>query len=141
MKIHQFGVVTAIVLGCVIALSPVTQAAEKKQRKSRDAKAAAAGEAKAKKQDRFAQISERLNLTEEQKAKAKPIFEEEAKKIKALREKTGATPQERRDEMLKIRNEVNAKLKPILTDEQYKKLTGAQEKGRKREGGGKRSAQ
>jgi Spy/CpxP family protein refolding chaperone len=66
-------------------------------------------------------MAQRLGLKDEQKARVAPILEEESKKLSDLRAKQGITPQERRDKYNTIREETNAKLKPILTPEQWEK--------------------
>jgi Spy/CpxP family protein refolding chaperone len=55
--------------------------------------------------DRTEILARMLNLTEEQKAKVKPIVEEETKQMEQIRLKT------------------QEKLKPILTPEQYERFT------------------
>ncbi|MGB9602893.1 MAG: hypothetical protein ACP5MG_04110 [Verrucomicrobiia bacterium] len=67
-------------------------------------------------------IARVLNLTDEQKEKAQPIIEEETKKLQELRLKKDLTPQERAAKMREIREATYQKMKPILTEEQWKKF-------------------
>src|SRR5437879_5887313 len=60
-------------------------------------------------------LSERLNLTEDQKAKIKPIIEEGMPQIKAIHE-------EARTKVKAVMDGVHEKIKPILTPEQQQKL-------------------
>ncbi len=64
-------------------------------------------------------IMEQLKLTDDQKAKVKPILVDQGEKMKSLRDDTSLTPQEKRPKMKEIRDATGAKLKPILTDDQY----------------------
>jgi protein CpxP len=62
---------------------------------------------------------DQLDLSADQKAKIDPILEDDAKQVRALRGSTAADgPQRKAD----IRKATDAKIKPILTDEQWKKL-------------------
>jgi|YelNatPaOPRAMG01_1025707.scaffolds.fasta_scaffold01174_20 Spy/CpxP family protein refolding chaperone len=72
--------------------------------------------------DRTEIIARALNLTDEQKEKVKPIIDDETKKIQELRQKKDITPQERMKKMREIREETYQKMKPILTEEQWKKF-------------------
>lgn len=60
-----------------------------------------------------------LKLTDDQKEKVKPILQDEMDKMKALRDDTSLTRQEKRPKMKEIHDATAAKLKPILTDDQY----------------------
>ncbi len=82
-------------------------------------------------------ISEKLSLNEDQKKKVKEIFEAQQKEnvavreaIKAEREKVRAEREKMRAEMKEImkkqHEELKAKLKPILTEEQFKKWEAMQ---------------
>ena len=60
-----------------------------------------------------------LDLTPEQKDKIDPILEEDAKQVRALR---GDTSPEAANKKAEIRKATDAKIKPLLTDAQWKKL-------------------
>ncbi len=71
-------------------------------------------------------IIEQLKLTDDQTEKVKPILKDQAEKMKALRDDTSITPEDRRPKMKEIRDGTDTKLKTILTDDQFaqwKKLT------------------
>jgi hypothetical protein len=59
-----------------------------------------------------------LDLTADQKAKIDPILEEDAKQVRALR---GDASPEGANKKAEIRKATDAKIKPILTDAQWKK--------------------
>jgi periplasmic protein CpxP/Spy len=73
--------------------------------------------------DRTDAMAQRLGLTDEQKQKVRPIMEEEMKKLNDMRTQTDLKPEERRAKYMALREETNAKLKPILTPEQWDKHT------------------
>ena len=63
-----------------------------------------------------------LQLTDDQKAQIKPILMEEAPKIKALKEAPSMPQMQKMMQMKKLADGVDAKMKPILTPEQYQKF-------------------
>jgi protein CpxP len=72
---------------------------------------------------------EQLNVTAEQKAKLDPILEEDSKQVRLLRGDTSATAAAKKAE---IRKDTDAKIKPILTDDQWKKLGQLREEDAKK---------
>jgi protein CpxP len=89
---------------------------------------------------RTEKMSEKLGLDENQKKKVKEIFTEEQKENKAVREEMKAEREKalakKKATMKKEHEELKAKLKPILTEEQFKKWEAMQnenmEKGKER---------
>jgi Spy/CpxP family protein refolding chaperone len=78
---------------------------------------------------RLENLSKQLNLTEDQKPKVKAVLEDQQKKFAELRD---ATPEERRA----ARDEMNAKMKAILTPEQFTKYEAMPRgPGRRSQGG------
>jgi hypothetical protein len=71
--------------------------------------------------DRTDFLAQRLNLTPEQKVKVKPILDEESQKYAELRKQTALKPEERRAKYNTIRDETMAKLKEVLTGQQYER--------------------
>src|SRR5580698_2810144 len=69
----------------------------------------------------FDSISTQLELTDDQKTKAKPVFDDMMQKMQDLRKDTTLEQTDRRAKMKEIRDDANTKLKEILTDEQYAK--------------------
>ena len=64
----------------------------------------------------------RLSLTDDQKAKIKPLIEEEVKKFEEVQQDRNLPPDERRKKFMEAREATMAKLKPLLTPEQQQKL-------------------
>src|SRR5690348_1729998 len=67
-------------------------------------------------------MSKELNLTDDQKAKIKPILEEQTKQMQDLRQNTSASDQDRRAKMKQIHENTMSQVRPILTADQQKKL-------------------
>ena len=67
------------------------------------------------------QLAQTLKLTDDQKAKVKPILEAQQQKIRALRQDTSLSPEDRRTQMQTIHQDTSTQLKPILTTEQFEK--------------------
>jgi Spy/CpxP family protein refolding chaperone len=83
---------------------------------------------------RLENLSKQLNLTEDQKPKVKAVLEDQQKKFAELR---NAAPEERRA----AREEMNAKMKAILTPEQFTKYEAMPRgPGRRSQGGDTNSA-
>jgi len=76
-------------------------------------------------------IVDQLNLTPDQKAKADPFLEEDAKKVRALRDDSSLSAEERKKKSAEIRKGTVAKLKPILTEDQWKQFEQLREERQK----------
>jgi hypothetical protein len=67
-------------------------------------------------------LSTQLNLTEDQKAKIKPMAEEVYKKMNDVRQDNSLSEQERREKIREIHENALGQVKTILTPDQQKKL-------------------
>ena len=67
-------------------------------------------------------LTKELNLTTDQQAKIKAIFEASRPEIKALRDDTTMAPKDRHSKMKAIHEASDAKIKEILTPEQITKF-------------------
>ena len=74
-----------------------------------------------------------LNLTEEQKAKLRPIIMEENQQMEALRNDTSMTQEQKVAKGNQIRETASPKIKAILTPEQLQKLSDLQQKARQQQ--------
>lgn len=61
----------------------------------------------------------RLNLTEEQKEKLKPLYQEQLEKLRALRQDASLSLQEKLDKLKGMRQEVAPELKKVLDPAQF----------------------
>ena len=68
------------------------------------------------------QMSKALNLTDDQKAKLKPILEDTHKQMQQLMQDQSLSREDRRNKMQQIHESAMSQAKGILTDEQFKKL-------------------
>jgi len=83
--------------------------------------------------ERLERMSRHLNLTDEQKAKIKPILEDEDQRLKALRDDGSLTRDQQREKLRSIRQETHEKIRPLLTPEQQKKIDDARAKALERQ--------
>lgn len=67
-------------------------------------------------------LSEKLNLTSDQQAKAKPILQEMHDSMLKVSQDTSLTHEERMDKVRPLREKADKQLREILTDEQKQKL-------------------
>lgn len=70
---------------------------------------------------RMQHLTARLDLTEEQRAQVRPILEEEAARINALRADDTLSRVQRRAKLQEIRDELYERINTVLTPEQQKK--------------------
>lgn len=129
MKIHRLGLIAALA-AVVLAGSPALNAQEKKDAK-RD-RPPGAGQREDMLKERVARMAEELKLTDTQKTKVEALLKEQAEKIRGLRD---ATPEERREKTRSLREEMDKKMKDILTADQYASWRKQREQGRQGRGG------
>jgi Spy/CpxP family protein refolding chaperone len=71
-----------------------------------------------------------LNLTDDQKAKLKPLWQAQAEKLRELRGDKNLLPQEKMEKFKAVQDEMEPKLRQILTGEQFDKWQKQREKMR-----------
>lgn len=81
---------------------------------------------------RLNRMAELLALTDDQKAKLKPVFEQNAKDMKALMEDQALTREQKREKFSALRKTSNEAVEAVLTPEQKEKLAKSREEMRKR---------
>jgi len=124
MKVSKFALMT-VLLGSVLAISPASRADDKTDTKPADKPAVTKG--RPARGERLQQISEELKLTDEQKEKLKPVFQEQAKKARELRADKDLSKEDRLAKVKELREGMNTKLKAILTPEQLEKWNNRKE--------------
>ena len=67
-------------------------------------------------------LSTQLDLTEDQKAKIKPMAEDVYKQMNEVRQDSSLSEQERREKMREIHEKALSQVKPILSPDQQRKL-------------------
>jgi protein CpxP len=73
-------------------------------------------------QARLDRMSKVLNLTDDQKAKIKPILDNENQQMQALKSDTSSAQQDRRAKMMDIHKSTMDQIRPILNSDQQAKL-------------------
>jgi len=72
-------------------------------------------------EDRLKMLTEKLNLTEDQQAKLKPIIEDQSKQMKAIHADTSLAPADRQAKMKEVHESSIEKMNAILTPDQQAK--------------------
>ena len=78
-------------------------------------------------------MTKQLNLSDAQQQQIKPILENEAKQMQALREDSSLAQQDRMAKMTQIRQDSASQIKPILNadqQKQYEEMMSRQGRGR-----------
>jgi Spy/CpxP family protein refolding chaperone len=120
MKRSTYAMLAAVVAGGLIGLGSVAQAQEAPKPAAKANTNAPAARAP---MDRTEYWGRLLELKPEQKDKLRPILDEEAKKYAELRTQKELTQQDRAAKAKEIREAISAKVKPILTPEQWEKYS------------------
>jgi Spy/CpxP family protein refolding chaperone len=72
-------------------------------------------------ESRLKMLTEKLNLTEDQQAKLKPILEDESKQMKVLHDDTSLAPEDKHAKMKEVRELSTDKINAVLTPDQQTK--------------------
>jgi periplasmic protein CpxP/Spy len=72
-------------------------------------------------------LSDKLNLTDDQKTKLKPILQDQMDQMKAVRDDTSLTPEQKRAKMKSTHASVNDQINAVLTPEQQVKYKQMQQ--------------
>ncbi len=123
MKLMQLILMTGLCLIALVALAQ-QQPAPPAQSEGQHGQHAARGMPSV--DDHVKMLSEKLNLTEDQQAKIKPILEDQRTQMQALMKDNSLSPDDRRDKARSIHDETHAKIRDLLTDEQKKKFDAMQ---------------
>jgi Spy/CpxP family protein refolding chaperone len=124
MKMHKLSLIAALALGSLVAgaLTCSAQTSTNAPTKG-DRKGAGLHQ-------RVDMMATQLNLNDEQKTKVTALFEEDAKKMRELRNDTSLSRDEQREKFRAMRKESDQKLKAILTPEQWEKWQQRPRQGR-----------
>ncbi len=110
--------------------TPAATATTKATKTTKKAKSGGASAAKA--DSELADLDTKLTLTDDEKAKIKPILDDETAKIHAVRmDKTG-TPDDQKAKTKVIRDAANTQIRVVLTPDQQKTFDGDSKKGSKK---------
>jgi periplasmic protein CpxP/Spy len=67
-------------------------------------------------------LSEKLNLTDDQKAKVKPVLQDQMQQMKAVREDSALSEEQKRTKMKSIHESMHEQINAVLTPEQQVKF-------------------
>lgn len=134
MKLNKTLMIAALIAGSMFAADIAVRAQDATNTPPAGAPPGAPG---ARGRMNFDTIATQLALTDDQKTKAKPVFDEMQTKMRDLRQDTSLSQEDRRAKMKEIRDAATAKLKEIpLTQEQLDKWAKMQQGGRRPAGAG-----
>ncbi|MDR1097557.1 MAG: hypothetical protein LBL57_05445 [Tannerella sp.] len=85
---------------------------------------------------RYDELKKELSLTDQQVDSLKAIDQELFTKMREVREKNGDNREKNREDMRKLTDKRNERVKAILTEEQYTKYQKMEEQRRQRNPGG-----
>jgi periplasmic protein CpxP/Spy len=84
----------------------------------------------------LAQMTTRYNLSADQQAKIKPILEDQAQQMTAMRSDTSMSQDDRMAKMQAMRKDEQAKIEAVLNDQQKQQYEADQNRPRRGGGGG-----
>lgn len=111
---------------CSVALAQYSQATNTEGQNSTSNDAAAH---KAQMQKHLEWLGQQLNLTDDQKEKLKPILQDQHKQMKAVRDDTSLTQDQKHEKMKQIHESTHTQIQAILTPEQQEKFKQLKEEG------------
>ena len=115
MKMHKVSLLAALAAGALIAFTPTLRAEDKPARPERPERPGGGPGGPGQRGDMLKKMAEELGLSDEQKSKLQEVFKSQRESMKDL------SPEERREKMKESRDAMSAKVKEILTAEQYAK--------------------
>lgn len=86
--------------------------------------------------DRMARMAKKLNLSQDQQDKLKPIFEKQREQAKAIKNDGSLTPDQKKEKFQALRQDTMAQMNGILTPEQQQQWQQMREKHRHGKKGG-----
>jgi Spy/CpxP family protein refolding chaperone len=85
---------------------------------------------------RVEMLQRRLNLNDSQTAQVRQIFKESQAQMEALRSNTSLAPEDRRAQMMTLRQGEQARIRAVLTPDQQAKFDAMQQRMRERQADG-----
>lgn len=136
MKASRIGLVAALVAGVLFACSPAGQAQEgKKDAPKRERPGGPGGNRGDFMKERLDRMNEELKLNDEQKKKTESVLKDQMEKMRGIREDSSLSNEQKREKATAAREELNKKMKDILTADQYAKFEKMPGPGRAGRGG------
>jgi len=121
MKMNKQTLVALATIAGALSLQTLAQAADNQAPAQ-----PAGGDRAAALRERMQDTAKELNLTDEQKEKLQTIIRGQVGKLRDLRQDTSLTPEEKKEKVRAIREEITAEVKKVLTPEQFEKWKAKQ---------------
>jgi Spy/CpxP family protein refolding chaperone len=123
----RLSLLAVLALGGLVAFTPATtQAQDDKTPPARKPGGPGGPGQRMTPKERLDKMTEDLKLTDEQKPKVEAILKDQSEKMKALRDDTSLTREDRGPKMKEIMDDSSKKIKAILTPEQQTKYDAMQ---------------
>jgi Spy/CpxP family protein refolding chaperone len=135
MKTTKFSAMVAITLAGLVTLAPMARAQDNKSPDSKPKTDAPQRPRGGNQKERLNKMAEDLGLNADQKDKFQAAMKEQADKRSELQKDTALSQEDRRTKMGEIRKNTTAKVKEILTPEQFEKWQKLNQAGGQRGGG------
>ena len=135
MKVGTLGFAVLLFLAC----SVTARAQDAGTQESKAQTQTEAGPHHGQRAGQLERLSKELNLTDDQKAKVKPILEEQTKQMHATQEDSSLTQEQKHDKMKQIHETTNLQISDILTPEQQKKFAALKDQQKEHREGSKES--
>ena len=119
MKLNKLTLIAALAMGSLLTLGTALNAQDATNAPAATPPAGAPPAVRGR--PNFEAIAKQLELTDDQKPKAKVVIDAQQKQMRELRGDTSLSQEDRRAKGKTIRDEATAKLKEILTPEQFAK--------------------
>lgn len=139
MKLNKLNILPLMTLGGLMAFAPLASADDAKPVPPPDAPSTTDTPPPAKAHKHAAQntkqILEKLNLTDEQKEKIKPLLKDQAEQMKTMNQDSSLSRADKRSKRKEIQEATNTKLKAIMSEDQFtqwEKLTSEARGGHRR---------
>ncbi len=134
MKISKLSVMALIAVGSMVAFSPLAIGADAEPTPGQGQR----GQGRrggGTPEEQIKLMADDLKLTSEQQEKVKPLLKDRAEKMAALRADTALSQEDRRTKNQELRTAFSAKMKTVLTTEQFDKWEKSQQGQRRGQGG------
>src|SRR5262249_23186442 len=118
-SVHLSRTTALLAVGALVALAPFARAQQDSKADTKPEQPAATQRPRRPAPSNVDAIAEKLKLTDDQKKQLQPILRDEAAKLRDLRQDTSLSNEERREKAKSIRDQSLAKIKPVLSEDQF----------------------
>ncbi len=115
MKARKIGLIMALIAGVMLAYSPALRAQDTNAKDGKDTKTRQGRDGRGG-QEYINKMKQDLKLTDEQATKVETLMKEQREKMRGMRD---LSEEQRREKFKTMREEMDKKMKEILTADQY----------------------